>query len=150
MLLKPVFEAAWDITTTYCPEDYRNPAWGQCKVTSLLVNWIFGGEIVFCEVYAKDFVTTHWYNLIEGEVIDLTRKQFEGMGIASLKKTKIMTWIQVANEMEPWEMELFTKYRINFNKAWIKLHPLTISPVQYVSDVRYPTFAEIKNALNKS
>ncbi|HTO67621.1 MAG TPA: hypothetical protein VMM15_40900 [Bradyrhizobium sp.] len=50
-----------------------NPARGQCNVTALLVNELFGGEILKTPLSEGD----HFYNRIDGARIDLTESQFE-------------------------------------------------------------------------
>src|SRR3954471_11335838 len=50
-----------------------NPARGQCNVTALLVNELFGGEILKTPLPEGD----HFYNRIDGETIDLTANQFD-------------------------------------------------------------------------
>ena len=50
-----------------------NPARGQCNVTALLINDLFGGEILKTSLPEGD----HFYNRIDGERIDLTDSQFE-------------------------------------------------------------------------
>ena len=50
----------------------RNPARGQCNVTALLLNELFGGEILKTPLPEGD----HFYNRIEGERVDLTDSQF--------------------------------------------------------------------------
>ena len=50
----------------------NNPYLGQCKVTTLIVNDYFGGLIGKCKV---DDVS-HYFNIINNEIIDLTQKQF--------------------------------------------------------------------------
>ena len=58
-------------------DDYKknwsksNPTYGQCVVTALLIQELFGGEIYKLE---KE---NHYYNLIDGEVVDLTKEQFD-------------------------------------------------------------------------
>lgn len=52
-----------------------NPSLGQCAITSLVVNDFCGGKIMRCMV---DEIS-HYYNLINGHVIDLTVDQFEGI-----------------------------------------------------------------------
>jgi len=50
----------------------HNPAAGQCGVTTLVVNDFLGGEIVktrFGDVW-------HFYNIIEGALMDFTESQF--------------------------------------------------------------------------
>ena len=51
-----------------------NPARGQCNVTALLINELFGGEILKTSLPEGD----HFYNRIGGERIDLTASQFDG------------------------------------------------------------------------
>jgi hypothetical protein len=50
-----------------------DPARGQCNVTTLLVNELFGGEILKTPLTEGD----HFYNRIDGKRIDLTDSQFE-------------------------------------------------------------------------
>jgi hypothetical protein len=50
----------------------RNPARGQCNVTALLVNELFGGDILKTALPEGD----HFYNRIDGQRIDLTDSQF--------------------------------------------------------------------------
>ena len=49
-----------------------NPARGQCNVTALLINELFGGDILKTPMPEGD----HFYNRIAGERIDLTACQF--------------------------------------------------------------------------
>jgi hypothetical protein len=55
-----------------------NPAWGHCDITALIVHDIFGGDLVFGEVYLDgDQRGFHWWNrLPSGVELDLTREQF--------------------------------------------------------------------------
>ena len=50
----------------------NNKCLGMCAITSLIVNDYFNGEI--CKIYVDDI--SHYFNLIEGEIIDLTSNQF--------------------------------------------------------------------------
>lgn len=58
--------------------DPENPAWGHCDVTALIVNDIFGGDLMFGEVHLDgDQQGFHWWNrLPSGVELDLTREQF--------------------------------------------------------------------------
>ena len=49
----------------------NNPTYGQCVPTALLVQYYFGGEIY------KHNVENHYFNIIKGQVVDLTRDQFD-------------------------------------------------------------------------
>ncbi|HXV30842.1 MAG TPA: hypothetical protein VD840_10960 [Sinorhizobium sp.] len=51
-----------------------NPARGQCSVTALVVEDLFGGEILKTETAGG----AHFYNRIDGERYDLTLSQFDG------------------------------------------------------------------------
>lgn len=73
---------AWNADTSYDSEHWSpsNPAWGQCAVTSLIVQDFAGGDILVTEVRLPNGETTkHFYNkLYTPSVceIDLTREQF--------------------------------------------------------------------------
>lgn len=51
----------------------ENPARGQCNVTSLLLNQLFGAEILKTPLPEGD----HFYNRLNGERLDLTDSQFD-------------------------------------------------------------------------
>ncbi|MEV0403815.1 hypothetical protein [Actinoallomurus sp. NPDC050550] len=62
-------------------DDWRpdNPARGHCDVTSLIVNDVFGGDLMVGEVYLDGVQHGyHWWNrLPSGIELDLTREQFQ-------------------------------------------------------------------------
>jgi hypothetical protein len=69
----------------------ENPAFGQCAVTALIVNDYLGGKIVWAEaVNPEGSKISHYFNTVDGKVIDFTRCQFpEGTTIpAGIDKTK--------------------------------------------------------------
>jgi hypothetical protein len=76
--LKEILRKAWSKETSADPENWsnENPAYGQCAVTALIVNDIFGGKIVWAEVDVNGKKVSHYFNVVEGEEIDLTREQF--------------------------------------------------------------------------
>ena len=51
----------------------NNKCFGMCVITSLIVNDYFGGDI--CKIHVEGI--SHYYNLIENEIIDLTSSQFK-------------------------------------------------------------------------
>lgn len=70
-----VLRLVYDSETAY-PEvsdkwDKSNPTLGQCAVTALVVQHYFGGEIY------KHNHMSHYFNKIDGEIIDLTKDQFD-------------------------------------------------------------------------
>ncbi|MEV6140187.1 hypothetical protein AB0L63_29910 [Nocardia sp. NPDC051990] len=55
-----------------------NPAWGHCDITALIVNDVFGGDLMVGEVMlGVEQQGFHWWNrLPTGVELDLTRDQF--------------------------------------------------------------------------
>lgn len=49
----------------------KNPCLGQCAVTALLVKHYFGGKIY------KHNTENHYFNVIKGKLVDLTKSQFD-------------------------------------------------------------------------
>lgn len=77
-VLKSVLRSRWCRGTSADPQHWTpaNPSYGQCAVTSLIVQDLFGGSLVRAKVSG----TTHYWNrLPSGEEIDLTREQFGGV-----------------------------------------------------------------------
>jgi hypothetical protein len=85
--LKHALRRSWSLDTCY-PADKEKwtidrPAIGQCAVTSLVINDLFGGKIA----YNRQF--KHYWNIFEnGDMIDLTREQF---GTSSFSVDSITT-----------------------------------------------------------
>ena len=50
----------------------NNKCFGMCAITSLIINDYFGGDI--CKIYVDGI--SHYFNMIEGKIIDLTKAQF--------------------------------------------------------------------------
>lgn len=73
---------AWSAETSYDPEHWSssNPAWGQCAVTSLIVQDFAGGDIVVTEAHLPGGGTIkHFFNKLyipSACEVDLTRGQF--------------------------------------------------------------------------
>jgi hypothetical protein len=76
--LRKKFRQAWSRQTSSDPKNWSpsNPAWGQSAATALIVNEIFGGEIV--RVKVRNFCKEkHYYNVLpSGEKVDLAQEQF--------------------------------------------------------------------------
>lgn len=90
--IEAALEASW-AADTCSPDDLErtgwspaNPARGQCDITALLLNDIFGGDLVVGEVFAgEEQQGFHWWNRLESGVdIDLSRHSF-GRGSESLR-----------------------------------------------------------------
>ena len=76
--LKELLIQSWNIET--CSPglkdewDEKNPSLGQCAITALVVNDFFGGKIMRCMSSSG----SHYYNLIDNIIQDLTVEQFKG------------------------------------------------------------------------
>ncbi len=73
--LRSALERAWSAETSTDPQGWADkpPSYGQCTVTALLVQAIWGGEIVRAPVCGR----SHFWNVLpDGHHVDLTRDQF--------------------------------------------------------------------------
>jgi hypothetical protein len=76
--LKQLLTLSWNKET--CSKGLRdgwnneNPSLGQCAITALIVNDFFGGKIMRCMASTG----SHYYNLIDNKIVDLTIEQFLG------------------------------------------------------------------------
>ncbi|WP_455569109.1 YunG family protein [Streptomyces echinatus] len=82
LVLDKALRASW-AADTCSPDDQAdwqpsNPAWGHCDITALIVNDIFGGDLMVGEVHLNgDQRGFHWWNrLPSGVELDLTHEQF--------------------------------------------------------------------------
>lgn len=95
--IEAALEASW-AEDTCSPDDLEragwspaNPAWGHCDVTALLLNDVFGGDLVHGKVFAGEQQQgLHWWNRLDsGLDLDLTRSQFQaGQRIVDAKPVK--------------------------------------------------------------
>ena len=85
--IKTLLEQCWAKDTGSDPDNWthKNPAWGQCAVTALVFNDLFGGEIVWAEAtLPSGEKISHYKNKLNGTEYDLTESQFpEGTDIPS-------------------------------------------------------------------
>ena len=72
--LLDAIRCSWGRDTSYEPDVWSldNPAWGQCAVTSLVIQDYFGGNLL----RVTDGHATHYWNRVDGVDIDLTLMQF--------------------------------------------------------------------------
>ena len=55
----------------------ENPSLGQCAVTACVVQDYLGGEIYnSVATFPEGKIESHYFNVVEGEIIDLTKQQF--------------------------------------------------------------------------
>lgn len=81
--LKHFLYAAYQSDTAYktCVSTWsrKNPTLGHCAVTAMIVNEYFGGDIQFG--YYEEENVWHYWNVIDGEVVDFTAEQFQNTAI---------------------------------------------------------------------
>lgn len=75
--LRKKFEKLWDEKTCLCfgKFDPKRPSFGQCYVTAICIQDIFGGDIIEGSV---NYCTHFWNKLPNGKEWDLTSDQFKG------------------------------------------------------------------------
>jgi hypothetical protein len=66
----------WSRTTSYDPARWseNNSAWGQCAVSALIVQDLWGGELLLGKING---IEHYWNRLSENKEIDFTRSQFD-------------------------------------------------------------------------
>ncbi len=77
--LESLLDKSWSKETSNDPDNWSqtNKAYGQCAITALIVQEVFGGELMRTETLSSEKKVSHYYNkLPNGDIIDLTRKQF--------------------------------------------------------------------------
>ena len=77
--IKSILRKAWYKDTSSDQNNWskKNPAWGQCAVSALFVNDMLGGKLIWAEALLPDGrKISHYFNLVNGIEIDLTKEQF--------------------------------------------------------------------------
>ncbi len=76
--LKRAIERSWAPDTSFGGKRWsrRNPAYGHCAVTALVVNDFFGGSFMKTVATGGETVSHFFNKLPGGRIVDLTKKQF--------------------------------------------------------------------------
>ncbi len=78
--LKEVLNQTWDEDTCFPNSwDESNPCKGQCEPTACVVQDLLGGDIY--KIVGDESIGAkgaHFFNVIDGEIVDLTAAQFDG------------------------------------------------------------------------
>jgi len=75
-----ILQKSWCKETSSDSDNWTedNPAWGQCAITTVLIQEMFGGEILHSFVYSKGKDYSHYYNVLpDNSIIDITAIQFD-------------------------------------------------------------------------
>ena len=112
--LEEALENSWDRKTCHPKTSSlwtpKNPAFGQCKPTALIVQDYFMGEIFYCRRPYH-----YWNMLLSGKEVDLTRKQFpKGMTMhfAGIKSRHEMLDVESALKALSLERYMLLKERV--------------------------------------
>jgi len=116
LTLDDALRASW-AADTCSPDDLaragwqpNNPAWGHCDVTALVVNDIFGGDLMVGEVHCGgEQHGFHWWNrLPSGVELDLTREQFrDGQTVTAARVVE-----RPPGPLRRWEEYLLLRERV--------------------------------------
>lgn len=118
MNIKLLYEAlkkSWSKETSYplTQKDWsdKNPALGQCAVTVLVVQDLFGGKILYCKHYNH-----YWNQLPNGKEIDLTRSQFKNkvrLCVDGIVSREFILESESSKKVATLERYLLLKNRVN-------------------------------------
>ena len=75
--LRTVFESVWGADTSYYGMIGQTLSYGQCAVTAMIIQDMFGGDIYKIKVG----IDSHYFNMIDGRIIDITSDQFGNVQI---------------------------------------------------------------------
>lgn len=82
--------------TSELPEDWtpERPSIGQCHVSALLLERAYGGDVLEGCTFAGQY---HYWNLIDGVTVDLTRDQFP-RDVVMLKVRRAAAPLQITQD----------------------------------------------------
>ena len=108
-----------------------NKALGQCAVTALIVNDFLGGKIMRCMCESG----SHYYNLINGEVVDLTDSQFKEIPDYILGEERTREYLLSNIDTKNRYLLLLKNVKENFIKYGKKEYKLMSVNGQYLSKI---------------
>lgn len=105
--MRSILEQCWSKDTCY-PKlvdkwSEERPETGQCAITCLLVQDLLGGTIV------KDPVLNHFGNVVNGDIIDLTSKQWIDGEV--IKFTETINRDELLKNLDTFERYQILKFR---------------------------------------
>ena len=133
--LTKVLELSWNKNTcTPSLQDSwngNNKALGQCAITALIVNDFLGGKIMRCMCESG----SHYYNLINGNIIDLTSSQFNEIPDYTKGEERAREYLLSNKDTMKRYKLLLNKVKDNFVKYGTKKYILLDVNGQYFSKV---------------
>ena len=108
-----------------------NNALGQCAVTALIVNDFLGGKIMRCMCESG----SHYYNLIDNNIVDLTDSQFNEIPDYSKGEERTREYLLSNKDTKKRYKLLLNKVKDSFVKYGSKKYSLLDVKGQYFSKV---------------
>jgi hypothetical protein len=133
--LTKILEFSWNKNT--CSPSMQvcwnesNKAFGQCAVTALIVNDFLGGKIMRCMCESG----SHYYNLINGNIVDLTSSQFNEIPNYTKGEERTREYLLSNKDTKKRYRLLLNKVKDNFVKYGTKKYTLLDVNGQYFSKV---------------
>lgn len=109
----------------------NNKALGQCAVTALIVNDFLGGKIMRCMCETG----SHYYNLINDEVVDFTSSQFNEIPNYNLGEERTRQYLLSNEDTKARYKLLLENVKKNFQKHGKKEYKLLGINGQYFSKI---------------
>jgi len=133
--VKEILEKSW--TKETCSLGLRNiwtidnKALGQCAVTALIVNDFLGGKIMRCMCESG----SHYYNLINNEVVDLTDSQFKEIPDYKLGEERTREYLLSNIDTKNRYLLLLKNVKENFIKYGTREYKLMSINGEYLSKI---------------
>ena len=108
-----------------------NKALGQCAVTTLIVNDFLGGKIMRCMCETG----SHYYNLINNEVVDLTKSQFKVIPDYQMGEERTREYLLSNEDTKKRYLLLLNEVKENFIKHGTKAYKLQSINGEYFSKI---------------
>ena len=111
-----MLRTCYSIVTAY-PNDREkwsidNPTCGQCAITALIIQENFGGTIYKININENE---THYFSIINGEIVDITREQFDVNGIKiKYEPNEIVSREKILSNSNTNERYNILKEKLNF------------------------------------
>lgn len=109
----------------------ENKALGHCAVTALIVNDFLGGKIMRCMCESG----SHYYNLINNKVVDLTSSQFKKIPDYSEGEERTREYLLSSEDTKNRYLLLLKKVKDNFVKYGKKEYKLLNVNGMYISKI---------------
>ena len=117
-------QESWSATTSYETDKNwspKNPARGQCVVSSLVVQDYFGGDIVRYAVSGEGIDETHYFSVLDDEtLLDTTRSQYEDKKVSMTEKPIDLAKNNFSSVRERYLADKETNYRYGILRSKVE------------------------------